>query len=253
MRKLLTSLGAVVMALALSAAELPAATKHIIIVDPGHGGSADSGSQGKRSLSASNNAASPGGLEEKDLTLQLSLEIQRQVALLAKDHPAVEIECVLTRKSDTNPDFIERAAACAAVKPLPTAIFSVHFNASDSHTAIGTETMVHNKGVNQNFAADTEFASGLSKAAHAAVAKFVEGTKLRGNIADSHLHNGAGSNYFYQLTQLKTLAAVPKCFLEVEFIDRADVEKQLLNPREKTFPVIAHAIANYLYAYCESK
>ena len=57
---------------------LPAcAGHHIVVIDPGHGGRSDSGSQSARTLSSSNNATSPAGLQEKDLTLELSLEIKR--------------------------------------------------------------------------------------------------------------------------------------------------------------------------------
>jgi hypothetical protein len=42
---------------------------------------------------------------------------------------------------------------------------------------------------------------------------------------------------------------VPKCFLEVEFIDREDVENGLLKNRKETFPEIARAIAACLAVY----
>lgn len=46
------------------------ARERIIVIDAGHGGSKPSGTQAARTLSSPNNAASPGGLKEKDLTLE---------------------------------------------------------------------------------------------------------------------------------------------------------------------------------------
>jgi len=239
---------ALLLSLALA---LPAvAGQHVVIIDPGHGGGGDSGSQAARTLSASNNATTPGGLREKDLTLELSLEVKKQVAELAAAHRGTRIACVLTRSDDSNPDFAKRAALCAAGKTPPAAIFSIHFNASDNHAGLGTLTVVHGKSINPNYQRDEAFASGLTQAAHEAVVRFVPASKARESITDAHLHNGAGSNFFYQLGLRPALKAVPKCFLEVEFIDRRDVEQKLLQNRRETFPAIARAIASYLYDYC---
>jgi N-acetylmuramoyl-L-alanine amidase len=235
----------------LLAACLPAlGGQHTVVIDPGHGGSSDSGSQAARTLSASNNATSPGGLKEKDLTLELSLEIRKQIDALAASHPGNQIHCVLSRTDDNNPDFAKRAALCASLKQTPSAIFSIHFNATDSHDALGTLAVVFNKQVNANYAIDQAFATGLIQATHTAVARFVPASRAREPISDAHLHHGAGSNFFHQLTLLPTLKEVPKCFLEVEFIDRRDTEQQLLQHRKEAFPAIARAIATYLYEYC---
>ena len=224
--------------------------QHVVVIDPGHGGGGDSGTQSARTLSASNNATSPAGLREKDLTLELSLEIKKQVAELASTHPGTRIDCLLTRANDSNPDFAKRAAFCAAAKTRPTAIFSIHFNASSGHDALGSLTVVHNKKVNANYQIDQAFAIGLTKATNGAVAKYLPASKARDPISDAHLHNGAGSNFFYQLNLHPSLKQVPKCFLEVEFIDRKDVDQKLLQNRNAAFPAIARAIAAYLYEYC---
>jgi N-acetylmuramoyl-L-alanine amidase len=227
-----------------------AAGQHRVVIDPGHGGGGDAGSQAARSLSASNNATSPSGLLEKDLTLELSLEIKKQIAALASAHRGTRIECVLTRTDDRNPDFAKRAAICAAGRIVPAAIVSIHFNASTAHHSLGTLAMVHHKGVNPNYERDHAFATGLTRATHAAVARFLPASVARETIPDNHLHHGSGSNFFYQLDLRPALKAVPKCFLEVEFIDRRDVDQQLLQHRQETFPVIARAIAAFLYQQC---
>ena len=239
---------ALLFALALGASAI--AGQHVVVIDPGHGGGGDSGSQSARTLSASNNATSPGGLHEKDLTLELSLEIRKQLEALAPAHRATRIDCVMTRGNDSNPDFAKRAALCAAGKNPPAAIFSIHFNASEKHDALGSLTVVHNKGVNPNYQRDQAFAIGLTRATHTAVAGFLPASKARDPISDAHLHRGAGSNFFYQLGLHPALKEVPKCFLEVEFIDRRDVEQKLLQHRKEAFPAIARAIASYLYEYC---
>ncbi|MEI6656231.1 MAG: hypothetical protein WCP45_15825, partial [Verrucomicrobiota bacterium] len=142
------------------------------------------------------------------------------------------------------------AALCAAGKKPPAAIFSIHFNASEKHDALGSLTVVRHKNVNTNYQRDQAFAIGLTRATHAAVAKFLPASKARDPISDAHLHNGAGSNFFYQLGLHPALREVPRCFLEVEFIDRRDVEQKLLQHRKEAFPAIARAIAAYLYEYC---
>lgn len=57
-----------------------AAGDRIIVIDAGHGGSKPSGTQAARTLSSPNNAVSPGGLKEKDLTLELALLTKTRVA-----------------------------------------------------------------------------------------------------------------------------------------------------------------------------
>ena len=224
----------------------------IIVIDPGHGGKADSGSQKEFTLSASNNAKSPSGLLEKDLTLELSLEISRKVEELVKKRGGDgHVRCVLTRTRDTNPDFAERAAFCAALPVVPSAIVSIHFNASTRHDALGSLCLIRQKGKNPRFAEDSEFATGLARAAGSAVSRFVPGSNARKPVTDEHLHGGLGSNFLHQLARHRKLDGVPKCFLEVEFIDRADVDKALLQNRRDAFPAIAGAIAAYLVAHAD--
>ncbi len=225
---------------------------YLVVIDPAHRGSRDAGSQAERSLSAANNATSPSGLKEKDLTLELSLEILAQVKALAAAHPGTRLECRLTRTEDINLDFIKRTELCLSARPLPLAIVSIHFNASSSAgSALGSLAVVHHQKANANYAGDHAFATGLIRAASEAVSRFVPNSRPREPISDAHLHGGAGSNFFHQLAKHRALATVPKCFLEVEFIDRPDVDKNLLQPRKTTFPVIARAIAEFLYGQCK--
>ena len=227
-------------------------TEYLVVIDPGHGGAKDSGSEKARTLSASNNATSPSGLNEKDLTLELSLEVAKQLKEIGKTR-ATKVNCALTRTTDSNPDFAKRAAFCASLKQVPAVIFSIHFNATTKHDAIGSVAVIRQEGKNPNYQADRKFATGLTKAASTGVSRFVPGSSAMQPITDAHLHGGAGSNFFFQLAGHEQLRAVPKCFLEIEFIDRADTEAKLLLQRKAAFPDIARSIAIYLYDYCGSR
>lgn len=221
----------------------------VVIIDPGHGGKANSGSEELRMLSSCNNATSPGGVREKDLTLELSLEIKRQFAALSTAGSDPQIECVLTREVDENPDFSARAKTCAEATGVPAAIVSIHFNASDDGRALGTVAMVEDESRNDNYSADIRLAQTLTAEVSKAVRHFVPHSKPREPISDRHLHGGLGSNFFSQLRLNNRLGDVPKCFLEIEFIDRKDVENELLKNRKEAFPEIARAIVACLAAY----
>lgn len=188
---------------------------------------------------------------EKNLTLELSLEIRKQIEFLASSHPGTKINCILTRTGDSNPDFSMRATTCASSEKTPTAIVSIHFNASENHDCLGTLAVIGSKKNNPNFDKDQEFANGLITATSEVVTRFLPDSKPRKPIMDAHLHGGSGSNFFYHLALHPPLKDVPKCFLEVEFMDRRDAEAKLLNNRKTVFPKIAKAIADYLYLRCE--
>jgi N-acetylmuramoyl-L-alanine amidase len=227
----------------LSLVEFHIRANPVVVIDVGHGGKSDSGTDIERTLSSANNATSPDGLKEKDLTLELALEIQRQIHLLSEKDPARGLDCTLTRNTDTNPDFFERASICGAAKPVPQAIISIHFNASQNHKALGTVTMVGDRSHNPNYENDLAFAKELAATIHRVIVPLLPESKAREPISDGHLHQGQGSYFLYQLGKIPSLKSVPKCFLEVEFIDRADSEKALIVPRKETFPVIAKALA----------
>lgn len=237
MRKILVILtSGMLFALGLSAY----ASQRTIVIDPGHGGTRASGSDKERTLSSPNNAKTPSGILEKDLTLELSREIGR--CLERKGFRAV-----LTRIDDTNPDFAKRAEIASAANP--SAVVSIHFNASKDHSALGTLAMVSASERNPRYEADLEFSEGLSKAVSAVVSLFVASSKPRSVMDDGHLHGGLGSNFFYQMAKHNNLDTVPKCFLEVEFIDRADVDGTLVAQRRAAFPKIAEAAADFFSSH----
>lgn len=218
------------------------AGERVIVIDAGHGGAAPSGSQGARTLSSPNNAVSPGGLKEKDLTLELA---QKVIAAINASPAAKKagVRAVPTRTSDTNPDFGQRAKVAADSKA--EWFLSLHFNAvpKGSKKASGTLGMVRMKSKNPHYKEDVALASALAGSVNKVIRQWLPDSKAL-SVADDHeLHGGEGSNLFHQLqTQLKT--PVTACFLEVEFIDNPAVEQALLGKnRTASFDAIAAAIS----------
>jgi N-acetylmuramoyl-L-alanine amidase len=97
----------------------PATALQTIVIDPGHGGH-DGGATGPR------------GLQEKDLTLDVS----RRLAAIVQEELAVKV--VLTRTRDVFIPLRERTAMANRVKA--DLFVSVHVNAARGATATGTET-----------------------------------------------------------------------------------------------------------------
>lgn len=222
----------------------------VIVIDPGHGGTATAGTLETRSNSSPNNAVSPGGLREKDLTLEFSLILHDAILEAARKKQKI-VGVLLTRKDDTNLDFIQRAAICN--RPDTACVVSIHFNASRGGKASGSLAMISDRKRNRNYETDERFACALASACHAGVRQFLPDSKDRGVITDGHLHGGLGSNFFFQMARHRNLAAVPKCFLEVEFIDNPQVEKALLSgDRRARFANVAEPIAAFLVEYAAS-
>jgi N-acetylmuramoyl-L-alanine amidase len=103
----------------------------IVVIDPGHGG------MGKVGGSAGNNATSPSGLLEKDLTLAVARHAE--AALGARGH-----NVQLTRTADVNLSLVDRAAVAKSARA--DTFVSIHFNGFGDSTVQGTETWVHQNG-----------------------------------------------------------------------------------------------------------
>ncbi len=222
----------------------------VIIVDPGHGGSKVAGSLSQRSNSSPNNATTPGGLKEKDLTLEFSLILKEEILREAgKGGPRVGV--LLTREDDRNLDFVERAAI--ANRPDTACVVSIHFNAGGGRNALGSLALIAAEKRNPSYQLDYRFGQGLAEACNSGVRSYLPSSKSRGVITDGHLHGGLGSNFFFQMLRHKKLREVPKCFLEVEFIDNPAVEKALLKEgRPEKFRTIAKPIATFLVEWART-
>ena len=223
----------------------------VIIIDPGHGGSSVAGSLSSRSNSSPNNADSPGGLKEKDLTLEFSKILHDEILRNASTKGR-QVGVLLTREDDRNLNFIERAAI--ANRPDTACVVSIHFNAGGGGNAKGSLALISARERNANYAADEAFGKALAEACNAGVRQYLPSSKSRGVITDGHLHGGLGSNFFFQMARHKQIRSAPKCFLEVEFMDNPTVEKALLKSgREEKFRTIAKSLAVFLVDWVESR
>lgn len=203
--------------------------KGTVVIDPGHGGSLEVGG------SSPNNAVSPSGVLEKNITLGMAFLIREALLDEAKvgDH---QIKIVLTRRTDKNLGLSERAEVAKTNKA--DLFLSIHCNASDKHTARGVETLVRPKSAgNTNHAADKTFAERVQNAVFSAIKAHDVKTRDRGVkdqvlgvLKDEHLGGARG------------------CLVELEFIDRTDVDTLLnIGPdapgvRQDIARAIAHAI-----------
>lgn len=217
------------------------AGERIIVIDAGHGGSKPSGTQAARTLSSPNNAVSPGGLKEKDLTLELAQKVIAQI----NGSPAAKkagLRAIPTRTTDVNPDFALRAKVAAESKA--EWFLSIHFNAvsKGARKASGTIGIVQMKAKNPHYKEDAAFAAALTAAVNKTIRQWLPDSKPL-TVGDDHaLHGGQGSNLFFQLrSQIKS--PVTACFLEVEFMDNPAVEQALLTKnRAAVFDAVATAI-----------
>lgn len=200
-----------------------------IVIDPGHGGSAEVGG------SSPNNATTPSGVLEKNMTLRMGFLVREalQEAAQVGNHT---LKVLMTREKDENIGLANRAKF--AKDNNADLFLSIHFNASKLHNARGVETLVDRKPRNTNHAAEVAYAKLIQKAVFNAVKAHDAKTKDRGVkdqslkvLDDGHL----GS---------KTRG----CLVEIEFADRKDTD-ELLNLNADAPQVrrdIAKAIADAL-------
>ena len=201
--------------------------KGTVVIDPGHGGSLETGG------SSANNATTPSGILEKNMTLRFGLLVRDAIkaAATAGGHT---IKVVMTRDTDKNLGLTARANVA---KTNDADLFlSIHHNASVAHNARGLETLVRPKNAgNTNHADDTSFAKKIQAGVLGALRAHDPTTKDRGVkdqvlgvLKDSALGNG-----------------VRACLVEIEFIDTKAVD-ELLNLNTNAAQVradIAAAIA----------
>lgn len=222
----------------------------VVVIDPGHGGPRDVGSDAAKTRSSSNNATSPSGrLKEKDLTLELAKAVAARIEA-SDEARAGRVRAVLTRTADINRDFAERAAV--ATRESAACFVSIHFNAANGRVC-GPRAIIQQQGRNANFAADRDFGMLLARAVRVASQRF-RPTPAAMFHDDHELHGGAGSYLFHQLAQNEATRRIPKCHLEVEFLDNPDVEEVLLRQHKaEVIDAWAKAIGDALVAGAEGK
>jgi N-acetylmuramoyl-L-alanine amidase len=184
--------------------------KGVIVLDAGHGGTKKEGE------SSPNNATSPSGVMEKHVTLAMAMLTREAIIKTAADG-GHDVKVVLTRDQDINIGLSARARV--ARQNDADLFLSIHCNASDAHNARGVETLIRGEEHdNPNLEDDIQFATKIQEAVFLTIKKHDPNTRDRrvkeqrlGVLNDAHLGG-------------RTRA----CLVELEFIDRPDVD-QLLN------------------------
>ena len=219
----------------------------VIVIDPGHGGARDAGSDAERNKSTSNNATSvTHHFLEKDLTLQLAKLVAARIE--ASDAArSGRVTTLLTRDTDVNLDFTRRAAVAAV--PRVACFMAIHFNSDDSHRASGPRAVIQRKANNPNFDEDKAFGLVLAGAVEGVSRKYRPQTPKATWQDDHELHGNWGSYLFYQLNQNPATRTILSCHLEVEFLDNTDLEQTFfVDKRDEIFAAWADAIARELIA-----
>jgi N-acetylmuramoyl-L-alanine amidase len=214
-----------------------------IVIDAGHGGTRDVDE------SSANNATSPSGIKEKDLTLEVARDVFAAIQNSA-EAKRLHIVPIITRTTDVNVGMTERARI--AVSQKTKAFVSIHFNASGGHNAHGPLGMVQDAGHgNPNVGRDGAYANFLADAVSSVTQRYDPKSRRHAFLTDHELKGGRGSFLLRHLHETPQGRAFPACFLEIEFIDNPEVEAWLVKG-EKAKAVrleIAEALANALIAY----
>jgi N-acetylmuramoyl-L-alanine amidase len=180
--------------------------KGTVVLDAGHGGTTKVGG------SSPNNATSPSGIQEKDITLDLARRTRLAVQKLASDG-GHQVQVVLTRDQDMNLGLAERARV--ARQTDADLFLSIHCNASDAHNARGVETLVRGaEDGNANYDDDVAFATNVQSAVLLAIKNHDPATRDR-RVKDQKLG---------VLNDVHLGERTRACLVEVEFIDRTDVD-----------------------------
>ncbi|UVC12309.1 penicillin-insensitive murein endopeptidase (plasmid) [Rhizobium sp. TH2] len=208
---------------------LEAASRAVVVLDPGHGGTAPPVKLGGSSW---NNAIGPSGTLEKTLTLDVA---KKTKAVLE----GRGFEVLLTRDGDNNLSLANRAAV-AKMRAAPVFV-SIHFNASDNHNAQGTETFVHNNHID----------------ASRRLCVTVQGSMVSElGLSDRNRSHPGGVKQaaFGVIDRVSHSSRTAAVLLEVSFLDRVDEEAKLKTEayRIRIAKALARGIESYLGTGVES-
>lgn len=157
--------------------------KRVIVIDPGHGGTANV------SGSSWNNATSVSGALEKTLTLRYArvlkaaLETPESLAQAAQ-RGYCDLDVFLTRDADVN--MTPTARRAVAADNGADIFVSLHFNGNASASPRGVETYYRTPGTagQSNASADMTLASLVNNAIYASMLEFDSGARNRGAKTD---------------------------------------------------------------------
>lgn len=217
----------------------------IIVIDPGHGGAADAGSDAAKNKSTNNNATSATlHIKEKDLALTLSKLVAERIES-SEAGAQGKIKAVLTRHDDSNIDFARRADVAAQANA--SCYVAIHFNSDNSQRVSGPRAVIQQRSRNPNYEADERFGRSLARAIERVSKTFRPQTPAASVHDDHELHNGWGSYLFHQLNLNPKTKLIPSCHLEVEFLDNRDLEHLFfVDRKDEIFSAWASAISNEL-------
>ena len=220
-----------------------------IVIDPGHGG-------------AETGAIGPGGVQEKDLTLELARELEAKLA------QRLSVRVVLTRTEDTVLRLDDRTAIANQNKA--DLFVSIHLNSSLGSGAYGTETyflspQATDPRAARSAAAENAGAAGNAPAAASDAAAQQDLQLILWDLAQAH-HMAESQRFanmiqgeLNQTLQLKDRgvkqapfrvlmgATMPAVLVELGFLSNPDEEKKLQDSayRDQLVEALARAIGRY--------
>ena len=220
----------------------------VLVLDPGHGGS-DPGSIGRHLIDGKSVV-----LQEKDLTLQVVLELQK---LLVQAYP--ERTIVLTRKDDSYPTLEKRVQIAHDQKlgEQDSILFlSVHFNASLNPKAKGIELWY----VPQDFDREVIADGGIPESVFPVLNTLVDseykkesrelavqlGKGLSKELGDDSVNRGLKENPWFVVR----MARMPAVLAELGFITNPDEAVQLQD--SEYLKRLARGLYNGLVAFIQN-
>lgn len=223
--------------------------KRVIVIDPGHGGTADVAGSSK------NNAIAASGVLEKKLTLEWANVLKEHleseaIQQIFRGKGYCEVKVLLTRTTDVNVTATNRRKVASDNKA--DILISLHFNGFNKK-ARGTETYYRDSknGQQSNEGDDKALATAVNTAAYQAIAAVDSAAANRGVKPDSKTGHKAISVLKDPGKGLSGKMC-RSCLLESEFIDVPAVDTLLVSGasattnRSAVMLAVARALANVL-------
>ncbi|HEY4590574.1 MAG TPA: N-acetylmuramoyl-L-alanine amidase, partial [Thermoanaerobaculia bacterium] len=223
---------------------------HVIVIDPGHGGQ-------------ETGAIGPGGVQEKELTLELGRELAAKLGRLG-------VQTVLTRTDDTLVKLDDRSAV--ANQNRADLFISIHLNSSLGAGASGTETYFLSPQASDPRAASSAAAENTAPAAPTTSDAGAPSATEQQDV-DLILWDLAQSRHLAESQRFATMiqtqlnealqikdrgvkqapfrvlkgATMPAVLVELGFINNPEEEKKLQDPayRDQILDALVTAIARY--------
>ncbi|HEY4597455.1 MAG TPA: N-acetylmuramoyl-L-alanine amidase [Thermoanaerobaculia bacterium] len=223
---------------------------HVIVIDPGHGGQ-------------ETGAIGPGGVQEKELTLELGRELAAKLGRLG-------VQTVLTRTDDTLVKLDDRSAI--ANQNRADLFISIHLNSSLGAGASGTETYFLSPQASDPRAASSAAAENTAPAAPTTSDAGAPSATEQQDV-DLILWDLAQSRHLAESQRFATMiqtqlnealqikdrgvkqapfrvlkgATMPAVLVELGFINNPEEEKKLQDPvyRDQILDALVTAIARY--------